>query len=403
MKRWCLFLVAFFLPSVYAQQLSKEPSRIILNLTDQPANSMAITWRTTDSVSGSHIQYAIDKDSFPFAETFETYPVKTQRITLNNGKTVYHHSAVLSPLLSGTDYLYRVGSPAGWSEWNVFRTAERADSSFEFVFFGDPQHGFRTYLPRLFRKAHHIAPQAAFWLYIGDLVDESEKDEMWDDFFYTLGYSPRMIPSVMIPGNHEYTDVRHSTNKKRYLTPLWRPHFTLPENGIADLAETSYWFDYQGVRFILLNSEEKLSEQARWLDSLLSTGKTRWTIVAFHQPVFSMGARRDGKRMRETFMPIFDNHAVDVVLTGHDHVYSRSYKLVNGKVVPDSLPGTVYIVSVAGTKQYPLNLNHASLMAKYAENVMLFQVFSVSRNSLKMKAYTVSGKVFDEFELTKPK
>jgi 3',5'-cyclic AMP phosphodiesterase CpdA len=151
----------------------------------------------------------------------------------------------------------------------------------------------------------------------------------------------------------------------------------------------------------MLNGNERLSQQAVWMDSLLSNNPNRWTIAAVHQPVYSMGAKRDEESIRDTLMPLIDKYSVDLVLTGHDHVYSRSHKLRNGEIVSESERGTVYIVSVCGTKQYKINLNYKDLMVKYTENVTLFQVISVDGDRLNYTAYTASGNVFDEFELVK--
>ena len=45
-------------------------------------------------------------------------------------------------------------------------------------------------------------------------------------------------------------------------------------------------------------------------------------------------------------LPVIRRHAVDLVLQGHDHVYGRR--------LPGEAPTPVFVVSVAGAKQYPL-------------------------------------------------
>jgi 3',5'-cyclic AMP phosphodiesterase CpdA len=175
----------------------------------------------------------------------------------------------------------------------------------------------------------------------------------------------------------------------------------LPENGIKGMEEKSYFFDYQGVRFIMLDAQAKLEEQAIWLDSLLSKTKNLWKIVAFHEPIFSFGRGRDQKETRNAFMPIIDKYSVDLVLTGHDHVYARSYKLRNGKIVSAKQKGTVYVISQSGGKSYPLNTKYSELMQKTATNIQLFQTISINNRKLTYKSFTVTGKLFDAFELTK--
>lgn len=45
------------------------------------------------------------------------------------------------------------------------------------------------------------------------------------------------------------------------------------------------------------------------------------------------GRDRDDKDTRNALLPTIDKYHVDLVLTGHDHAYSRSYKLNNNVVV----------------------------------------------------------------------
>lgn len=401
MPRYLFLLTLFISELCLSQSKGIYPSRVILNLTSEPHSSVAVTWRTLNEVTNPAVQYTIETDSINIQKFTKTIPAVSEKVFIDSAQAIYHYSAVLKNLESASRYVYRVGGDSVWNEWNTFQTAEKGNKPFEFVFLGDPQYGHRDYLPRLFRKTLTSSPASAFWLYIGDLVNYPKKDDQWNDLFFSWDFIPRIIPSVMVPGNHEYSSVSRETKHIRDLTHLWKPHFTLPENGPAGMAETAFTFDYQGVRFVMLNGNERLSQQAVWMDSLLANNPNRWTIAAVHHPVFSMGAKRDEESIRDTLMPLIDKYSVDLVLTGHDHVYSRSHKLRNGKVVDDKEKGTVYVVSVCGTKQYKLNLQYKDLLAKYSANVTLFQVISVNGNRLNYKAYTASGNVYDEFELVK--
>ena len=86
------------------------------------------------------------------------------------------------------------------------------------------------------------------------------------------------------PGNHEYGKIEDGT---RELSRHWRPQFTLPENGLPGLEETTYWLDIQGVRVVTLNSNRNQAEQAEWLDGVLADNPNRWTVVTHHHPIFS--------------------------------------------------------------------------------------------------------------------
>jgi 3',5'-cyclic AMP phosphodiesterase CpdA len=184
-------------------------------------------------------------------------------------------------------------------------------------------------------------------------------------------------------------------------TPLWKAHFTLPENGPKGCEGRAYYVDYQGVRFIILDAQTALKEQSEWLEKVLATNPNRWTIAAFHEPVFSIAADRDGHDTRNAFMSLFDKYSVDLVLSGHDHGYARSKKLRNATVVGDTERGTVYVVSVCGPQVYEHNPKYDNLMQKTGTRRQLFQVISFRDDTLIYKSYTATGTLNDSFELTK--
>lgn len=403
MKRLLIIiLVVCISANSFAQKYTKPttPQRIILNLTDSPSTSMAVTWRTMGEVVTPQIRLAETTVWREIDSTFSLVNVKSEKVKIDSTAFAFHHSAVLSNLKPNTTYSYKIGSGKDWSEWSQFTTAKANNEPFEFVFFGDPQVDIKDYVSRIFRKSLTTAPNAKFWLFIGDLMDRP-LDQYWEELFYAGGFIYSQMPSVMVPGSHEYAYKLKDGSKVNEFTPLWKAHFNLPENGIKGMEEKSYFFDYQGVRFFMLDAQSKLDEQAKWLDSLLSTTKNLWRIVAFHEPVYSMGRGRDQKETYNAFKTILEKHNVDLVLTGHDHVYARSHKLKGDKVVKPNAKGTVYVLSQCGGKTYTLNTKYSELMAKTGTNIQLFQTISINNRKLTYRSYTITGKVFDSFELTK--
>ncbi|MFZ4622570.1 MAG: metallophosphoesterase family protein, partial [Bacteroidota bacterium] len=299
-----------------------------------------------------------------------------------------------------TQYLYRVGGDSVWSEWDYFTTAAAGTHDFSFLYFADAQHGLRTFYPRVIREAYKRNGGASFALFSGDLIDRPQYDSLWYEFFDAGDIVHRTLPSVMVPGNHEYGKKNSggSKDERGSLTGAWRVHFRLPKNGVPGLEETSYSFVYQGVLFVMLNGNDQLSEQAAWLEKLLSKNRLAWTIVTVHQPLYSMSKERDQRKTRNAFLPVFDKYSVDLVLQGHDHVYARSKRLKNGIV---SAEGTVYVTSDAGSDAYRLNLLYADLMEKYGTNVQLYQVIALHQRTLTFTAFMANGKVYDSFTLMK--
>ena len=107
--------------------------------------------------------------------------------------------------------------------------------------------------------------------------------------------------------------------------------------------------------------------------------------------------------------PLFDKYGVDIVLQGHDHAYARGsaslyeQNILSGTNVQDAT-GTVYVVSVSGSKQYEAKPNwdqYDAVRDKAGEDKQLFQVISIDGNTLSYKSYTAVGDLFDSFDLIK--
>ena len=411
-----IFILASFLlfqlilASGQSTVINPVPSRIILNLTENPSHSMGISWRTDQSYDGSSVQFAIATPWKTFLDSTISVPAAETMLQIERGAVVYHYAAVLNGLEPQTTYVYRVGHDSIWSEWNQFRTAAISNADFSFIWFGDPQNEIRDHCSRIFREAYKTDAEAAFWLFSGDLISEPE-DWQYQELFYAADFIFRSTPSAMAPGNHDQGYLiengqiaRNEEGKKirtKEVAPIWKASFTLPENGIPGFEEASYYFDYQNIRFIIINSNDRLSEQAVWMEKLLSSNPNRWTIVTMHHPFYSGGRDRDDDEVRDAFLPLMDKYHVDLVLTGHDHTYLRSFKLHDNSVVNWRRKGTVYVMSVSGPKQYPATTNYPHLMAKTGSNLQLFQVITCKENQLIYNCYTASGELFDSFTLKK--
>ncbi len=119
--------------------------------------------------------------------------------------------------------------------------------------------------------------------------------------------------------------------------------FSLPASaeagGVASGTEQYYAFDYGNVHVVSLDSQlsnrdpQQRAAMRDWLVGDLSHNTLDWTIVIFHHPPYSKGENHDSNLeqaeidMRSTFTPVFENHGVDVVYSGHAHSYERSWYL----------------------------------------------------------------------------
>ncbi len=371
------------------------PDRIILSWVTEPATSQAVTWRTDDSVHKGIAEIAVSEDGPKFPAKAQQVAAESVPLETDLGFTAHYHTVNFTKLKPNTKYVYRVGDGVNWSEWIQFRTARPANRPFSFVYFGDAQNDVKSHWSRVVREAFRDAPRAAFLLHAGDLINSGNRDAEWGEWCYASGFIHRMVPCIATPGNHEYRDG---------LSRHWRPEFAFPLNGPEGLEETVYYVDYQCARIISLNSNERQEDQIPWLRKVLESNDKPWTILTFHHPMYSSAAGRDNKRLRDLWMPVFDEYKVDIVLQGHDHTYARSglmkYTNVPAGVThrqPDS--GTMYVVSVSGPKMY--KLGKRPFMRRAAQDTQLYQILRVGPKELKYQARTATGRLYDAFTLRK--
>ncbi|MGL4514264.1 MAG: fibronectin type III domain-containing protein [Lacipirellulaceae bacterium] len=390
------------------------PDRVVLTWSGDPTTSVDVSWRTQLGVADPVIEWAPADElrgnlAAGMVPTARRVAGESETFTSDLGDATVH-SGRISGLAPTTMYVYRVGDDEHWSEWHQFRTASDKDEPFTFVYFGDAQNAIRSLWSRVIREANQHAPRSAFHLHAGDLINHSDSDGEWGEWFEAGGWLNGMIPTIATPGNHEYGDG---------LTRHWRPQFSFPMNGPSDLKETVYWIDYQGMRIISLNSNEGIAEQAKWLEEVLSDpDRPKWTTVTFHHPIFSAAKERDNPLIRAAWRPILERHGVDLVLQGHDHAYARSGLGGPGNVpstgddaavlkttgnVADGVrrksSSTVYVVSVSGPKMYELQEKWE--VPRVASGAQLFQVIRVSRDEIRYEARLATGELYDAFRLAK--
>jgi hypothetical protein len=364
-------------------QPSVLPDRIVLTWRKNPARSQSVTWRTDTSVRDAVAEFAVATAGPKFA----LEPRKVAATTTpykSDLSEAHYHTAHFEGLTPNTKYAYRVGDGVHFSEWNHFTTASEKPEKFSFLYFGDSQHQLKTHWSRVVREAYAAAPQARFSLHAGDLVNWASSDAQWGEWFQAAEWINRTMPVVPVVGNHEYW---HDEGKS--VPRYWKLQFPLPENGPKDQLGSVYHFDFQGARFVVLNTNEPIPDQDRWLDDVLKKDPQRWTIVTFHHPMYSSAMGRDNPTLRKHWQPILNKHRVDLVLQGHDHCYGRS-----------ALEGSpVYVVSVSGPVFYPVD--NTKWMVRKGQGIQTFQVITIDGDKLTFEARTALGDIYDSFTLTK--
>ena len=381
---------------------SAFPDRVILGYKGDPATSQAVNWRT-DSTVTTAVAAIHEADPSPdFLSKALIVQAATHPVVID-GKTIHYHEINFGNLKPSTQYVYRVGDGKSWSEWFHFKTASDKPAPVSFLYFGDAQNDIRSLWSRAVRGAFANMPKANLMIHAGDLINNSNVDYQWGEWFEAGGWINGMVPNLATPGNHEYY---RDEKRNLFVSKHWKPQFALPENGPEGLSETAYYVDYQGVRFISLDSQAAildsttLKKQAAWFEQITTANPNRWTVVVHHHPIYSTKNGRDNDEWRDAMEPLYKKHKVDIVLQGHDHTYGRGLNIPVGqsRKKPD---GPVYVVSVSGPKMYDIGLQN--WMDRAASNTQLYQAITIDQNKLSFKAFTVNGDLYDAFDLNKDK
>lgn len=311
-----------------------------------------------------------------------------------NDPLVHRHTALLRGLSPGTTYVYSVGNgrPDGWTELAEFTTAPSGAQPFSFIYMGDAQNGLDRW-GTLVHNAYRSRPEAAFYIMAGDLVNRGAERNEWDSLFRNAAGIYDRRPVVPAIGNHECQGGRPR---------LYLAQFALPDNGPAGLEpERSYSFEYGNALFVILDSNLAPKKQAAWLEEKLSQTKATWKFAVYHHPAYSSGGNRDNVDLRAAWTPLFDKYHLDLALQGHDHAYLRTYPLKGSQRVASPKDGTVYVISVSGTKMYKQSKHDYTEFGM--TNVSTYQVLDIqiSGNRLVYRAYDIDGKLRDELVIEK--
>ncbi|PZG14513.1 purple acid phosphatase family protein [Nonomuraea aridisoli] len=395
-------------PAAEVHKPSPIPDRIILIPTTTPATSQRVSWRAEATADDAQAQILEAPRALgqvqpaPGAVTgvkaMASTPVNT---TLGYAST--YHTVEFTGLKPNTRYTYRVGDGTNWSAWTDFTTAASAFEPFSFIYYGDAQNYIDSAVPRVFRQAFADRPQAKAIVNAGDLIDSANSEEQWGQWFKAGGFIDGQINNISIPGNHEYSGG---------LSTFWRPQFPYPDNGPGnpELKQTVYTLDYQGVRFIGLDSNVQsnatlMAAQTAWLEGLLKDNPNKWTVVTFHHPVYSTTGTRNNPNVRAQWAPLFEKYGVDLVLQGHDHSYGRGNQVAARKSATVH-NGVAYVVSVSGGKMYALNggenwTNNGAEVRSTSQNTQLYQLIDVDKDAITFEARYANGEHHDGFVIRK--
>jgi predicted phosphodiesterase len=149
-----------------------------------------------------------------------------------------------------------------------------------------------------------------------------------------------------------------------------------------------------GVRFFAIDSNYLTKDQLDWLDKELGSSGSNWKICFFHHPLYSSGGTHGSSlESRAVLEPIFVKNKVDVVLTGHDHIYER--------IKPQQ--GIYYFVVGSGGSLRKGDFKRAAFTETGFDQDYVFMLCEIDGDELSFAAISRTGKVVDSGVIARPK
>lgn len=305
-----------------AGAINTRISRIVLGIGSD-ATEANLAWQSKTSET-QFLEY------WPTADPANITRVESPHGPYNSA-VFYPHEATMTGLEPDTEYAYRVGSDRrGYSEQRTFTTGTDGDS-WSFLAMADAQIGVDTKIAEqsaAWNKAVNTAtgehPDSAFIMHLGDQVEGwGAPIKQLEEF--TAPEKLQEYRLAVLKGNHEtYTLDRH-----------FQDTYFLP-NEVDDTA--NYFFNYNNVLFIGLDgnraSKADIDVHAKFVNETIAAhgADADWVIVGIHHAPFSQGTHytdKDVVELRNSLTPKLSEAGVDLVLSGHDHIYTRTH-LMNG-------------------------------------------------------------------------
>ena len=354
---------------------------------------------------------------------------KNKNVKIHSGKYIKLHDNFISNkvtvvnLKDNTTYYYSYKCNGEWSKPIKYKT--KNSKSFTFAFMGDPQIGASCKKRNSIKKG--IKEDSLSWnrvvnnvlkrnkdisfiICAGDETNETENEKKnnTSDLEYLGFLSPiclQYTPLANAIGNHD------KDNENFY------NHFYMPN--LSNLGKTvaggDYYFTYGNTIFLFLNTNNlNIKEHEKFIEKSLNENiNKKWRIVCFHHDIYGDGIHKnelDIEILRQLLPTILEKNKIDLVLCGHDHIYSRTYPLKNNKKTKDIInkrfynnekieeinnpQGVIYITggTSTGSKFYKsIDKKEEYVKFKYDKKNPVYTIININENKIIISTHTVDN------------
>jgi acid phosphatase type 7 len=387
-------------------------------------NGMTLRWNTDEAEVGM-VRYGEHPDNL------------TLLAKENSARTT--HELRLRDLKSDTRYWYAVGNEKqnryGGTPDDWFVTAPKVGVARPLRFWvqGDPGYATTFALDGRDAMLKWVAahprpglPYLDLWFTTGDNAYSHGRNREYQlNLFDVYPKLLANIPYWPVFGNH---DARRWAFFDIFSFPTQGE-----SGGVPSGSEHYYAIDYGQVHFVVLDSHHgdrtPDGDMLTWLKKDLAATKQPWLIALFHHPPYTKGSHDSDNphdshkrmiEMRENAVPILEAAGVDLVLSGHSHVYERSMlidchygdsttfkpSMILGKDSPFHKPagltphsGTIYNVVGSTARANNGPLDHPAMAVSKSQAGSL--IVDVAGDTLTAHFITAEGKESDSYSIVK--
>lgn len=334
------------------------------------AHELNVSWMANPLYAGdeAYVQIATSEDGVAQSE-MQAFDCELVTFSADVA-AAYVGSALITDLEPGTTYYYRVGDGEHWSDVKAYTTTYE-NTGIDAIVLGDLQENDNDNLQGILEAAS--ASSANLVVQTGDLVDNGSSYVHWTS---TLD----MLDSVSTDrlfaiGNHEQGTVDVNT-------------------AIYNQENSNYYSVEVGNTFIATFAFNGFSDEA--LSQMIADAQASdatWKLLVMHQPPYytnpGAGMGIDAQRK---IAAAAEEAGIDVVLSGHDHSYSRTEPMLGGQVVDANEGITYFICGSLGEKSYAVvddpDFNFAITKNDYSA---VYLTLSATDSSLTINAYDYNG------------
>lgn len=381
---------------------SPEPDQIMLSIKGDAAHSMTVRWRTDTTVDTG---YALYREIG--TEEWKKAPGEKWAFTtdMDNCHFFFADMTGLSP---DTKYEYTCGSDENRSDTYTFKSAKENAEKYSFLCLADVQTGDAeppadySVLGEVVKKILSEHPECEFILTAGDNTNCGQTDIQWTGLFAGLKGICESVPVMFCMGNHDdmgfssyFTkeDKYYSEHAEYFTNQLWGSY---AHNGPEGWEVANYAFDYGNAHFSILGTSG-YEEMNEWLSKDADASQKTWKFAVHHFPVCYAGPEIECDDTYPAMREGMDK--VDIVFSGHEHSFARSYPRRSEGLFDKPSQGTVHYNvgsghrNPPGTRVIPKVWNAKTYC--HEEDLSMFSIVDIDGEKCTITAYVEDGRTVD--------